>query len=168
MADDCAECGFTYDLDRAREAAEQCRAVARVVAGLVASTPVDVLRARRDPGTWSALEYACHLRDVLLVQRERVLLARRLDDPEPPAMGRDERVVHDGYAAQDPQDVARQLVDAADLFANDLDLLDDATWPRGVVYGYPPPPRRRTLAWVAVHTVHELQHHLGDITRSLA
>ncbi len=38
-------------------------------------------------------------------------------------MGRDERVDHDGYADQDPAAVARQLVDAADLFANVLDRL---------------------------------------------
>jgi hypothetical protein len=160
----CDACGFTYDLALARDAAERCRRLARELAAVLAQTPVETVRARPSPDTWSILEYACHVRDVLLVQRERVLLARRVADPEPPAMGRDDRVVHDGYAEQDPRDVSRQMIDAADLFANDLDRLDDEEWQRGIVYGYPPPPRRRSLAWLAVHTLHELQHHLRDVT----
>ena len=54
------------------------------------------------------LEYGCHLKDVLLVQRERVLTARRVDRPSFHPIGRDERAEHDGYADQDPADVARQ------------------------------------------------------------
>jgi DinB superfamily len=160
----CAECGFIYDLDLAPDAADTCRRLAREFANVLTATPIERVRIRPSPGTWSMLEYACHVRDVLLVQRDRVLLARRVVDPEPPAMGRDERVVHDGYADQDPRAVARQMIDAADLFANVLDRLDAEAWQRGMVYGYPPPPRRRPLTWVAVHTVHELEHHLRDAT----
>ena len=83
-----------------------------------------------------------------------------------PADGSGRTSLHDGYAEQHPADVARQLVDAASLFARDLDRLDRASWQRGIVYGYPPPPRRRTLEWVAVHTVHELRHHLQDARAS--
>jgi hypothetical protein len=158
----CDECGFTYDESRAGEAAGECARLARAMAARV--TAAADVRARPAPETWSILEYTCHVRDVLIVQRDRVLLARREPDPAPPPMGRDERVEHDGYAEQDPEDVARQLVDAADLFANVLDRLDDEAWDRGIVYGYPPPPKRRTLRWVAVHTVHELTHHLHDVT----
>src|SRR5260370_15772267 len=75
---------------------------------------------------------------MLLVQRERLLAARRLDRPECQPMGRDERVALDGYAAQNPADVARQLGDAAQLFANDLDRLGGADWDRRVIYSYPP------------------------------
>ena len=127
----------------------------------------DGARARPEPGTWSPLEYACHLRDVLLVQRERVLAARRVDRPVFDPMGRDERVEHDGYAGQDSQDVARQLVDAAAMFANDLDRLTPADWDRTVMYSY---PKRweRSLRWVAVHTLHEVYHHTMDINRGVA
>jgi hypothetical protein len=38
----------------------------------------------------------CHLRDVMVIQRERVLLARRVDGAEALTMGRDERVDFDG------------------------------------------------------------------------
>lgn len=160
----CGDCGFTYDEAEHGEAADACRRIAREIAGRLA-VGGDVA-VRPAPEVWSPLEYAAHVRDVLLVQRERVLLARRSPDDDPPApepMGRDERVDHDGYADQDPQAVARQLVDAADLFANVLDRLPPQAWDKGIVYGYPPPPRRRSLRWVAVHTVHELTHHQHDI-----
>jgi hypothetical protein len=67
------------------------------------------LRGRPAPDVWSRLEYACHIRDVLLVQRERVLMVRRGFDDEALPMGRDERVDHDGYNDQKPVDVALQL-----------------------------------------------------------
>ena len=154
----CDECGFTYVLDEHVEAAEHCRRLAREIAARLDD------RRRPAPDVWSPLEYGCHVRDVLIAQRERVLLARRsAEPPAPEPMGRDERVDHDGYAEQEPVDVARQLVDAADLFANVLDRLDADAWGKQILYRYPPPPKHRPLRWVAVHTVHELTHHLRDI-----
>jgi DinB superfamily len=79
-------------------------------------------------------------------------------------MGRDERVDHDGYADQDPADVARQLDDAARMFANDLSRLGPVDWDRTLMYNYPA-QSERPLRWVAVHTVHEVRHHLGDVRR---
>ena len=55
------------------------------------------------------LESACHVRDVVLTQRERVLLARRAHIPSAVPMGRDERVAHEGYAEQDAIEVAEEL-----------------------------------------------------------
>jgi hypothetical protein len=111
----CAECGFTYDEGEALGAADAIVAAAREAAALVNEADDDEVRVRSDPATWSALEYGCHVRDVLLVQRERVLEARRTERPTFTPMGRDERVALDGYDEQDPAVVTRQLVDAADL-----------------------------------------------------
>lgn len=124
------------------------------------------MRSRARPDVWSPLEYACHLRDVLLVQRERVLAARRTSGHDCASMGREERAEHDGYSEQDPAEVARQLADAAALFSNVLARLSADDWDRTVLYHYPE-TRERSLRWVAVHTVHELQHHLLDIRRQL-
>lgn len=65
-----------------------------------------------------------HVRDVLLMQRERVVAARSLDRPSFNPMGREERVQYDGYAEQDATDVACQLSDAARYFANVLSRLN--------------------------------------------
>ncbi len=103
---------------------------------------------------------------MLLVQRERVLAARRTNGHDCASMGRDERAEHDGYSEQGPAEVARQLADAAALFSNVLARLSDDDWDRTVIYHYPE-IHERSLRWVAVHTVHELQHHLLDIRRQL-
>jgi hypothetical protein len=159
----CQECGFTYDLTQAGTASKDIRGQVAEVAAILRDNALD-LRSRRQPDTWSPLEYACHLRDVLLVQRERVLAARRADGHECPPMGRDERVEHDGYAEQEPEDVARQLADAAQLLGNVLDRLAVDDWERTVVYHFPE-THQRSLRWVAVHTLHEARHHLLDIRR---
>ncbi len=125
----------------------------------------DAVATRPDADTWSPLEYGCHVRDVLLVQRERVLEARRVDRPQPSPMGRDERAVHDAYAEQDQVVVARQLADAALMFVHVLDRLGD-DWDRTLVYNYPE-PTERSLRWVAEHTLHEVTHHGQDIRRQL-
>lgn len=121
---------------------------------------------RSADGSWSPLEYGCHLRDVLIVQRERVLLARRTIEPKVTPMGREERGDHDGYQFQDPLDVARQIVDSGQLFANVLDRLGPEDWDLTVIYNYPE-PAVRDLRWLAVHTSHEVRHHLFDIHRRL-
>lgn len=163
--DRCEECGFAYDLDEARAAAESIREGVAALADVVESGG-DLVTSRSDPERWSPLEYACHVRDVLLVQRERVLRARREEAPTFAPMGRDERVEHDGYADQAPDDVARQLRDAALLLGGILDRLEPDEWERTVVYNYPA-PWERSLRWVAVHTVHEVRHHLGDAREQL-
>ncbi|WP_084484558.1 DinB family protein [Nocardia anaemiae] len=162
---DCAECGFEYDSALVPEVSALTRARAAEYAELLAGDDHG-LRQRPAPKVWSPLEYACHVRDVLLAQRERVLLARRVDTPAPEPMGRDERVEHDGYADQRPSDVARQLEDAALLFSNVLDRLAPSDWDRTLIFTFPE-PRERPLHWLALHTLHELRHHLLDIRRQL-
>jgi DinB superfamily len=157
----CDACGFTYDLTSARQAGNEIVLGAGRIATIIEAGDTDLTR-RPLTDTWSALEYACHVRDVLLVQRERVLLARRVDQPPLVPMGRDERVEHDGYNAQSPAAVARQVRDAAEMFAGVLGRLGDDGWSRTVVYNYPV-ASVRDLAWLAVHTQHEVHHHLADV-----
>jgi plasmid stabilization system protein ParE len=163
--DHCRECDFTYDEDDAPAAARTIRDGVAEVAAVLRRHPDADLRTRLRPDVWSALEYGCHVRDVLLVQRERVLTARRTDRPVCAPMGRDERVEHDGYAEQEPGDVARQLIDAARLFGDVLDRLGP-DWARTLMYPYPE-PSEKSLRWVAVHTVHEVRHHLLDVQRQV-
>ena len=165
MTDQCPDCGFVYDLGKAGTVERDIRERVAEVVAILRDGEAN-LRSRRQPGVWSPLEYGCHLRDMLLMQRERVLAARRMDRPDCPPSGRDERVIHDGYAEQQPEDVARQLADAAQLFSNVLARLAADDWERAVIYHYPE-TRERSLRWVAVHTLHEAQHHLVDIRRQV-
>lgn len=162
----CAGCGFEYETVALEEVGPAIVAGA-VALGAVIAAGGAAVRARPSPLVWSALEYACHVRDVLLVQRERILLGLRAEAPALVPMGRDERVEHDGYGEQDPRDVARQLDDAALLFTRLFGRLSASELARTVIYNFPA-PAERTLAWLGVHTVHEVVHHLADGRAALA
>lgn len=157
-SDHCAECGFDWRLDEADRAAASIRAGVTEMAVTLNDCPD--ARRRRIPAQWSPLEYGCHVRDVLLVQRERIRLARRSDTPALVTMGRDERAEHDGYADQDLAEVAWEPVMAVRLPANVLDRLGDDR-NKSVLYNYPD-RTERDRRWVALHTVHEVRHHQLD------
>lgn len=111
---------------------------------------------------WSALEYACHVRDVFRVQRERVQLALAEDKPAFASMRREERVVEERYNDQQPAQVALEIVGAAASLARLLESLDDQGWHRTGIYNWPE-RRVRAVEWIGRHTIHEAQHHLQDI-----
>ncbi|HVA06538.1 MAG TPA: DinB family protein [Acidimicrobiales bacterium] len=159
----CAECGFAYGaLARGELAPELERRGAEVAARLEQDGAA--LRARPVPNQWSVLEYACHVRDVLLMQRDRVYVALVEDEPSFKPMYRNERVGFDRYNEQDPSNVAAEVVMAARLFANALRGLSAAQWVRPLVYGFPD-PSARDVEWVAHHTLHEAVHHGADMDR---
>jgi S-DNA-T family DNA segregation ATPase FtsK/SpoIIIE len=135
-----------------------------MLVGAVEVVPGDRLRTRPAPEVWSPLEYACHVRDVLLVQRERVLLAQVEDQPEFVPMRRDERAVGARYNEQDPVTVLAAIPTAADDLAATLDGLDATGWARSGIYTYPE-RAVRSIEWIGRHTLHELRHHQGDIER---
>ncbi|MGH9209899.1 MAG: DinB family protein [Acidimicrobiales bacterium] len=167
----CDECGFDYDSLTDAEAVEALRGFARryrapLSRGLPGESLDDLLRAHPLPGVWSALEYACHVRDVFAVQRERVALAQRQDLPDFVPMRRDERVAEERYNEQDPAAIADALATNAEDFAAALEALTADQWSRRGVYHYPE-PAERDVAWIARHTVHEGRHHLLDIGRVL-
>jgi hypothetical protein len=157
----CPEYGFTYGVLPRQELSPKLRAYGGAYGLRLAADPV-LLRTRPVPERWSPLEYACHARDVALMQRDRLYVALVEDEPSFKPMYRDERVAFDRYSTQAPAAVADQIAMAADLLANAFAGLDDAQWSRSLVYGHPV-PARRDVEWVAHHTLHELRHHLGDI-----
>ena len=126
-----------------------------------------ILRTRPDEGVWSALEYACHVRDVFLVQRDRLYTALVEDTPTFTPMYRDQRVTLARYNAQAPEEVAAQLATAARLIAQAFDALDSAQLQRRCLYNFPA-PTERSLLWVGQHAIHEGEHHFRDIERGIA
>src|SRR5437867_12712014 len=85
-----------------------------------------ILRTRPADDVWSALEYACHVRDVFLMQRDRLYTALMEDTPSFAPMYRDQRVTLARYDTQDPEEVAAQLATAAHLIAQTFNALDSA------------------------------------------
>ena len=76
----CADCGFAWgDLPTSSFGPAMSSLQQRYAARLAAAEPA--LLRRPAPDVWSPLEYACHVRDVLWAQRDRVYLALVEDRP---------------------------------------------------------------------------------------
>ena len=107
--DRCTQCGFVYDDLPADQVAAAIRGFGAAYRAELAGVDEELARARPAPEVWSVLEYACHVRDVLLVQRDRALLALLEARPRFARMYRDERVALAGYHIHPPARVADQL-----------------------------------------------------------
>ena len=164
--DTCPECGFTYGLIPRGAIATTLGEFGRQLAASLSGSNA-ALGTRRRPEEWSPLEYACHVRDVLLMQRDRLYVALVEHEPSFKPMYREERVAFDRYNEQPPEVVAAQLLMAAAMLANAFAGLTDEQWNRSLVYGFPE-SSVRTVEWVGHHTLHELAHHQADIAGILA
>jgi len=163
----CDECGFTYDDVAVTDLAARILGdVAPYRALVLEADGAGVPRQRPAPEVWSPLEYACHMRDVLVVQRERLQLALDEERPEFASMRPDERAVEEDYQGQDPAFVLDELDVAATAFAERLATLEAGDWDRTGVYGFAG-PAERAVAWIGRHTLHEVVHHLMDIRRGI-
>ena len=161
----CDECGFDYDELPESQIGTALRALLPQYGTILARDEAS-LRAHPISGVWSALEYACHVRDIFEVQLERVETALVEEEPSFTPMGREERVVTNRYNEQDPQDVGEQLVVAGRALATRFERLDPDQLARTAIYNYPA-PAPRTIAWIGRHSVHEGHHHLRDIEHVL-
>jgi hypothetical protein len=161
----CDECGFNYDLDALRPIDVLLREAVEPYV-VILKTDAPALRRSPAPDVWSALEYASHLRDDLLVQREKVLRALVEDVPTFVPMHRDERVALEHQNDQEPARVAEQLVIATELLTGLFAVLDDDQLERTGIYNYPA-PQERSIRWIGVHTLHECRHHLLDVENLL-
>jgi S-DNA-T family DNA segregation ATPase FtsK/SpoIIIE len=159
----CSECGFDYATPARSDLPDWLRDRADEFRAAFARLDPQRLRDRPSPGVWSPLEYACHVRDVMQVQRERIWLAVVETQPEFASMRREDRAIEDDYNAQDPAAVSAALVEGAGLLADAFAALDDDGWNRTGVYHE---RGVRTVEWIGRHTVHELVHHTFDITRA--
>jgi S-DNA-T family DNA segregation ATPase FtsK/SpoIIIE len=104
------------------------------------------------------------VRDVLLMQRDRLYVALVEDEPSFKPMYREQRVGFDRYGEQNLDQVRDQVIMAAALFAHAYDALSDEQWSRTLMYGFPG-PTCRDVEWVGHHSLHEVVHHAHDIDR---
>lgn len=157
----CDGCGFVWDdFDRSRLPGEMNRVCAEIADEVVAQSAR--WGVRPEPERWSNQEYACHLRDVLLSVRERIILASVLDKPTGTALYRDDRVRIGLYAGESVSDVSADVRAAGGLFARTVTALPDDFENRLMTYSAQS-PMEVTVMWVAAQGLHEAVHHLGDI-----
>lgn len=167
----CEQCGFNYDTGTLqgtvtlliRQAADCSMALTKAAAG----PDPNVVRLRPEPEVWSAIEYACHVRDVLEVQRQRIAQCLAEDRPVYAPMDRTGRVKQQKYEDQDPVEVAAALMRFAREFGAAAKVLQPHQLGKLGLYNYPV-RAPRTLGWIIRHTAHEIQHHRHDIIGILA
>ena len=167
----CDECGYAYESVPTGKLAGRLRDMGQRYRDALASADPRAACRRPGPTVWSALEYACHMRDVLLVQRDRAVLALVEDNPGFARMYRDERVGLCHYSGEPLEQVLDELEMSARLCARVFDGLDQAAWERPLVYNLPRAGAATgplNVAWLARHTVHEGEHHLMDVNRASA
>jgi hypothetical protein len=162
----CEICGFEWDAVPAGDVS--ARAVAAAAAlGRLLRDHQEAAAVRRTSDRWSPLEYAGHVRDVLLNLRDRIILGAAEDNPVPKPMHGDARIALGLYRADTPETVAIELNVAAGLFTKTWEALTEEQRARPIFYGWPR-SATRTLVWVAAQAVHEAEHHLGDVADDLA
>jgi hypothetical protein len=153
----CAECGFDAPAIRGGEVAARVLATAATWPAVLGRADV---RQRPEASTWSPLEYAAHVRDVLRIGDLRLGLMLDGDDPVFENWDQDATAVADRYGSQDPAVVGEELAEAAAVLAARLDAVGGDGWQR--------PGRRSdgasfTVASFAVYLLHDLVHHEGDV-----
>ena len=124
----------------------------------------DAVRERPDPTTWSALEYAVHVRDTLGVFSDRI--ARMLVEIDPELGWWDhEAAIEDGMANElDVGSVSDDLVRRATDLRTVLGRVQGETWQRtGTRRG----SERFTIESTVRFAIHEVVHHRADAKRSL-
>ncbi len=163
----CAECGLDYEAIPADEAIVAIRGFGRryraPLTRLLRGEDESVLRARPAPETWSALEYAAHVRDVFAKYAGWVSLILAEDGPVLEGLTPDEEVVALAYNTQVPATVVAELADRAESLASAFEAVPADGWQRvGTRRG-----REFSVEILARRAVHEGSHHLLDIGRGL-
>ena len=155
----CPECGLAAGEVETGDLARATRDVAAAWTGVLGRAGVE---QRPAPAVWSPLEYGCHVRDVLRLFDERVELMLTHDDPQFANWDQDATAVERRYHEQDPAIVAEQITAAAEVLAQRFEGVEGLQWRR--------PGRRSngsefTVAGLGRYFLHDVVHHLHDVTR---
>jgi hypothetical protein len=119
------------------------------------------VRERPYPDVWSALEYACHVRDVFVLFDQRLRLMRTEDDPLFANWDQDATALERRYREQDPNVVSGELSAAAQVLADHFDDVGPGEWMRP---GRRSDGARFTIESFGRYLVHDPVHHLYDVT----
>ena len=125
-----------------------------------------LLRVRPEPGTWSAIEYAAHSRDITELHRWAVAEALTGTEPVLPGVEGDALIesAASDYGTADPGAVVAALATAATGMADAARSAGEPAWHLGLTIGASRSSVRRLLE----HALHDSTHHLDDVTRGLA
>ena len=161
----CATCGFDGSEYEPEQLLDAIRGLGPQWIRLL-SRAGDELRLRPAPGTWSALEYAAHSRDVTALHVFGVEQALTVDEPCFPEIAGDELVqsAAASYAAQDPGVVGAELETQTAELADLAEESGPTSWSRGITIG----ALRSDVRLLLEHALHDSHHHLVDVENGLS
>ena len=158
LREPCPECGYdATSVDRA-DLGARIRASAAPWAAVLARPGA---AERPDPGTWSPLEYACHVRDVHRIFSGRLASMLGEDAPSFANWDQDETATEDRYGEQDPATVAAELAAAAQAIARQYDAVADDQWNRA---GIRSDGSEFTVETLGLYHLHDVDHHVWDVS----
>jgi DinB superfamily len=131
---------------------------------LLPGEDASLLVAHPLPGVWSALAYACHVRDVLAVFDGRIERTLTKDTPALGWWDHEAAVEADGYEEQSPAEVAAAIAANAAALSATLAAVPDEGWDRT---GTRRDGELFTVLGAGRFALHEGTHHLLDIGRVL-
>jgi hypothetical protein len=120
-----------------------------------------LVRTRPSDDKWSALEYACHVRDVFSLFDKRLALMLEQDDPLFENWNQDATAIADRYEEQDPEQVASELKRTGAVLADRFDSVPPGAWTRRGRRG---DGAAFTIDTFSRYLLHDPVHHLHDVT----
>jgi hypothetical protein len=153
----CDECGFDASAFPREQVSQLIRENAVAWQAVLARPNVD---RRPSENVWSALEYACHVRDVFRIYDERLVLMLTVDDPQYPNWDQDAAAERERYDTQDPATVAGVLEVTAGRLADRFAGVSGDQWDRP---GTRSDGVRYTIESFARYMIHDPIHHLHDV-----
>jgi len=157
----CDECGYDASSVPESALAAAVRRVGERWAQELPREPAADLRARAQAEVWSALEYACHTRDVFGVFAPRVERALHELRPEFGWWDHEAAARLEGYNEQDPGVVVAELQANAERLAAVVDSVPAEGWQR---VGTRRASEEFTVVGLVRFALHEGHHHLQDAT----
>jgi hypothetical protein len=167
QTDRCPQCGHhPACMERSTLGAQLMESAGEWRAFLV-QTDEASLRVIPAPGIFSPLQYGAHVRDILQVYGDRILIMLEEDDPVFPQFNPDE-TAWDGYNRLDPEALADDIEAQAGRLSTILDQLEPTQWSLTMVRdGGSDGVYTFTVAGLASYAVHEAHHHLLDANGTL-
>jgi hypothetical protein len=115
---------------------------------------------RPDDNTWSALEYACHVRDVFSLFDQRLNLMLDSDDARFDNWDQDQTAIDKDYANADPAVVSAELTAEGKQAAESFAAVRESEWDRK---GLRSNGSEFTVMTLSQYFLHDVVHHLHDV-----
>jgi hypothetical protein len=155
----CEDCGLAAGEVDPATVADRASVAAEEWVQILGSHPA--VESRPEPGVWSPLEYACHVRDVYRVFDTRLAAMLTEEAPRFSNWDQDATAVLERYAEADPDTVAAELDTAADSFVEHVRALRPADLART---GSRSDGAEFSVATLLQYFLHDVVHHLWDVT----